>query len=359
MLNGSRCPDNPRGRCGRASENARGVVRRPRAAVLADALRLPAGLGVHPHGGIRGPARPDGCTHRIGGAATSKQLSLSDRSLHGLRPVAHPLLARCLRPHAAWVRLDRNGACDRSHARGRQWSTHAGAVGDLPFVLSRGAGLLGIRLGDPAPGSHLPGCVPVPSANAAPHASSTRPAPTRHMDDPMAGISGDVRGRHDQDSRRCMLDRAHLSRVSLRNATDSTPPELALAPGPDVVPQGRCIVQPLRRARGSMVRIRTTTPAALRGSFFGRLSAASDPERQPLVSQLANPGGVPIVLRRRVAPAPAAPIPVHGRGRSRRPVAGESSAARGPFRPRLAGRILEPRSGRQHAVTAPGDEHFL
>src|SRR5262249_56551341 len=88
-----------------------------------------------------------------------------------------PVLARCLGRLPPGDGLARRGALRAGAARLRQRSAPGGALVPLPLLRPRRAGLVRIRLGDPAPRDGIPRHLPLPAARRA--ALSTAPAADR------------------------------------------------------------------------------------------------------------------------------------------------------------------------------------
>src|SRR4029453_4801075 len=109
-----------------------------------------------------------------------------------------------------------------------------------------------------------------------------------------------------QAARGSLLARPHLSPLPLRDPAEPEPALLVFSPGAGLVSHARGRVQPPGGAGGSLVRLR---PAA--GPPHGRrpprrLPGPADPERQPVLPQLADHRGRRGLLRRRRARAAAA-----------------------------------------------------
>src|SRR6185437_8770338 len=122
-------------------------------------------------------------------------------------------------------------------------------------------------------------------------------------------------------ARGSLLARPHVHGLPLRDAAQPEPALLVLPPGPGVVPQARGAVQPHRGARRAVLRLRAASAAPRGGRARRPLSSAADPQRQPLLPQLAHHrGGGGLLRRRRLLPAAvlvAAVAPRAARGGSR------------------------------------------
>src|SRR4029077_7036306 len=120
-------------------------------------------------------------------------------------------------------------------------------------------------------------------------------------------------------ARRPLLARAHLPLLALRDAADPEPAEPSAALHAALVPSRERALQPLRRARRAMARLRACDALSRGGGGTARLPALPDRERQPLVPQLADDRPRHRVLRRRVPAAPPArrARPARGRGGAR------------------------------------------
>src|SRR5262249_48113558 len=139
-----------------------------------------------------------------------------------LPPGPEPLLARRLRWLPREGRVGRCGPLDSRAAGLCQRIAPGRPMGALHVLRPRRAGLVRLRLGDPAPRDrfpcHLPRSAPRPaSLPEAPAAATDRlAAAMAHLPD-HAGCG------LDQAARRPVLAAAHVSLLPLRDATDSEP----------------------------------------------------------------------------------------------------------------------------------------
>src|SRR5207247_10709369 len=113
-------------------------------------------------------------------------------------------------------------------------------------------------------------------------------------------------------------------------------PTRALVPLPAaLVPEGRRAVQLSGRAGGAVVRVLAARGAARRGRGAARVPGVANPEREPLVLELAHDRAHPRLLRRFAAPPHAARVPRRTRRASG---GGGATLARAAGRRQRAGR---------------------
>src|SRR5262245_11137094 len=275
------------------------VGRRPRAhagarlELLADALAHPATAGRRlllrvPLGRKAGPAAP-------GKRRAHPRLDLVPRSRgrprlarRRLRALPEPVLARRLGRDARGRGLVRRRAVAPARRGLRQRPAARAAVGALYVARPRGAGVVRLRRGDPAPIGGLPDRVPVPAPGPALvlAAASTDGGAVAF---PLAHLPHHARRRAHQAARRRLLAGAHLPRPPLP-PTAAPQPAVALVPLPSADrPQARGALQPPGRA-GVVLACAGAGPAAP-AADRGRARHAGvpdlpHPERQSVVPEL-------------------------------------------------------------------------
>src|SRR6185503_13035969 len=183
-------------------------------------------------------------------------------------------------------------------------ATDGRALDPLHVLRPRGPALLRLRVGDAAARDRLPGHLPVPPGQPPPVPAQHPPFSDRDRPPALAGLPPHVRRGPHQAPRRSLLARPHLHALPLRDAAVAQPAELLSAPDAGVVPPRRGGLQPLRGADRALVRLRAAAAAPCRGGLPRRLPGPPDPERQPLVPELAHHRGLRLLFRRRpVVPA--------------------------------------------------------
>src|SRR4029079_12567907 len=237
-----------------------------------------------------------------------------ERPFH-IPPLPHLVPLRSVRRRlpGRWVRRPRTRPAPAGRA-GERSASHF-ALAALPVVRPCRAHVLRLRLGDPAPGDGVPRHLP--RASAAPRTIRAPYAPVSRRDRPaaVAPLPPDARGRPHQAPRRSLLARPHLHGLPLRDPARAEPAVLVLPPPAGVVPPSRGPPQPRRGADRALLRLRSAPRASRRGSADRRIPGAADPERQPVVPELADPRHRRGLLRRRAArPLPPGPRPYLDRG---------------------------------------------
>ena len=197
----------------------------------------------------------------------------------------------------------------------------ARALGALPVVRPRRPDLLRIRLGDSAPRDRLSRRVPLPD-RAASGRSRARPTPKiviwllRWLVFRVMLGAALIKLRNDP----CWRD---LTCLDYHFETQPNPNPLAWSFTTRRTPRTPLgvLFEPLRGARGALVRRRAPPLAARRGRAARRLSGVPHLERKPLVSQLAHDRARARVLRRHGAgraSSPSAAVATPGSRDSRR-----------------------------------------
>ncbi len=170
--------------------------------------------------------------------------------------------------------------------------------------LQRRADVLRLRLGAAAGRDRVPLHLSL-SAAGAPAISAAAAAARGDLASALAGDADHVgRGAH-QAARRFLLARSDLPRLSLRDAAGAEPADAVLSCAAALGARGRRRLQPRRRAGGA---VSDPRPAALplrRRRADAGAAAHPDRQRQPGVSQLADAGADPRLLRRRALAAPS------------------------------------------------------
>src|SRR5262249_6363962 len=149
-----------------------------------------------------------------------------------------------------------------------------------------------------------------------------------------------------------MLARPHLHDVSLRNPTAPQPAELVLVPFAAAGAPLRGALQSLCRADRTVVTVRTAAMAPRWRAVPGRVSAAPDRERQPLLVELAHFDPLRRMFRRRRVRALLPPPPGDARDALRQ--FARPYAAGGGLHTGGAGGVSEYLPGAEYVVAASG-----
>ena len=178
---------------------------------------------------------------------------------------------------------------------------------------------------------------------------------------PLADRPHHARRRAHQAARRPVLARPHLPRLPLRDPAEPESAQLVAPRGAALVPRRRRRVQPLRRARRAVVLVLGPRRPARRRGALRRLPGDPDPERQPLVPELAHDRAGARLLRRRRAGAGSSRARLRARVDARLAAAAPSRHApgRGVRRSWRSSRVLSIAPVHQPALAAPGDEPLV
>ena len=276
-----------------------------------------------------------------------------------LLPATHAVLARILRRGVPRLRPPRPRALLRA-AAGAGERAHAGAaLAPLPVLRSRRPDLLRLRLGHPAARDGLPGHLPgapgpalALSAEQPAHACRDRAAA-------LADVAAHARGGSHQAPGRPVLARSQLPRLPLRDPAEPESPLLVFPPAPRLVPPARGPRQPRRRAGGSALRIRPAAAAARGRRLDHRVPDPADPEREPVVPELAHHRGGDRLPRRRCPPSPRAEALARPTGCARVGCEGRQGSQDRGLRTRRGGGRAQREPGPEPALVSPDDERGL
>ncbi len=242
------------------------------------------------------------------------------------------LLAERVRPRARRRRVARLRAVGGGAARLRERAPARGALGALPLLRPRRAALVRLRLGDPALRDRLPRDLPLPAPRpaAVPAGGRRRLAVIwlfRWLAFRIMLGAGLIKLRGDP----CWRD---LTCLYYHYETQPIPNPLSwwLHFLPRWVHRAGVALQPRRRAGRAVARVRRPRLARhVGGAVMVALPADADPERQPVVPELADDRADARVLRRRPAAArAAAPARRARRARPRRRLRRRRARRRSP-----------------------------
>ncbi len=184
--------------------------------------------------------------------------------------------------------MDGRRALARAALRPRERRPALPPLDTLSLVRPYRAAVVRLRLGDPALRNRLPRDLPRSALRSAAVPVSSAIG-SRALALALARAPHPPRRGADQAARGSLLARPHLPRLPLRDPADPQSFEPSVPPSAALAPARRCALQSPRRARCSVVRIRAVEARATHGRRRdARLAGAADPERKPLVPELAD-----------------------------------------------------------------------
>src|SRR5439155_18183686 len=171
-----------------------------------------------------------------------------------------PVLVWDLRHWIVDLRLGWSCALPRRSRRLRECNPSRDSLDNVHVDRPHRPDLVRLRLGNPAARDWIPLDLSL-SAHRRPSLSKIPPAAPGHLAFSLARISDHGGRRPDQNARRHMLARSHLSLLSLRNPAHPEPDQPLPAFRADVVPQGGDGLEPFRRIGRALVFIWTADRA--------------------------------------------------------------------------------------------------